>query len=114
MTEKVKLLSGHTVEPLTEEEESAIVNSGVMLPSRMVRLQPDGWLLPDTMPEKYLDKIYNFKVRQLVRVHVEVLVVCETCNGIGTPEQYTSVESGHELHLSFGGGREVHGVSATL
>lgn len=58
-----RLLSGHTVEPMSEEEWEEIMASGVIFPGPMVRLQPDGWLLPETMPQKYLDKIYTMKVR---------------------------------------------------
>lgn len=66
MSEKKKMVTGHTVEDVTEEEECEIFESGYMLPSRMIRLRPDGWFLPRTLAENYLDKIYNFKVRQLV------------------------------------------------
>lgn len=63
MSEKKKLLSGHTVEPLTEKEQNEITATGVLFPAPMVRLQPDGWLLPDIMPQKYLNRVYNFKFR---------------------------------------------------
>ena len=62
---KQRLLSGHEIVPLTHEEQKEIEDTGVRFPSQMVRLQPDGWLLPNVMAHKYCEKIYNFKVSQV-------------------------------------------------
>uniref|UniRef100_A0A0P4W676 Sulfotransferase domain-containing protein n=1 Tax=Scylla olivacea TaxID=85551 RepID=A0A0P4W676_SCYOL len=60
---KTKLLSGHEAVPLTLEEQKEIMEAGMVFPCAMMRLQPDGWLLPDPTVTKYCDKVYNFKFR---------------------------------------------------
>lgn len=54
-----KLLSGHTQEPVTQEELNEMKEVGLAGTDPMVRLQPDGWLLN---ANKYFNKIYSFKV----------------------------------------------------
>ncbi|XP_050718718.1 sulfotransferase 1A1-like [Eriocheir sinensis] len=55
-----RLLSGHEVEELTEEERKAINFDGFI--HGIVRLKPDGWLYPGTAPA-FLDRIYNMEFR---------------------------------------------------
>lgn len=85
-----KVLSRHTVEHMTEEEQRKLSEAGFKFSLPMVRLQPEGWVLPAIMANKYIDKVYNFKVRQIywckckavgrnVRGCSDILLVLHTC-----------------------------------
>ena len=60
MSQIRKLKTGHTVEPINEKDVERLKKNFTKIDG-LVRLQPGGWFLFDTLP-RVLDKIYDFGV----------------------------------------------------
>lgn len=58
---KQRLLTGHEVEPMSEEWLAKTAENHETFKHGVIRILPDGWLFPGTTP-RFLNRLQNFKV----------------------------------------------------
>lgn len=58
---KQRLLTGHEVEPMSEEWLAKMAETHATFNHGIVRILPDGWLFPGTTP-RFLNRVQSFNV----------------------------------------------------